>query len=72
MLPADAPGGADVPAPGGRPGLARRWGDLAESAHEPWAQAEIRRGNRAGAIRVAPAPGGGIRILPKDPSGGHA
>jgi hypothetical protein len=72
MVPADSPGGADVPAPRGQPRRARRWGDLAASAHEPWAQAEIRRGIRAGEIRVAPAPGGGIRILPKDPSGGHA
>jgi hypothetical protein len=66
MMPEDAPRGASGPSPGGRPARSLPWGELAARADEPWAQEQIRRGIVSGAIRVVPAPGGGIRILPKD------
>jgi hypothetical protein len=59
-----------VPGPlagGARFDRPRRWDDLAARADEPGAQAEIRRGIRAGMIRVVPAPGGGIRLLRSAP-----
>ena len=42
------------------------WGALQAKAHLPEVQAIIRREIFRGTIRVAPAPGGGIRIIPKD------
>lgn len=41
----------------------RRWAELATRADEPDVQQLIRRGIRAGAIRVVPAPDGSILIL---------
>ncbi|HWE40223.1 MAG TPA: hypothetical protein VG406_26970 [Isosphaeraceae bacterium] len=41
----------------------RRWAELAARADDPEIQRLIRRGIRAGAIRVVPGPDGGIRIL---------
>jgi hypothetical protein len=40
------------------------WEILAAKAHLPEAQAIIRREISRGEIRVVPAPGGGIRIVP--------
>ena len=62
------PGGDEGPDPGGHGNRARRWDELAARAHEPWAQEELRRGIHAGEIRVAPAPGGGVRIV-RSPKG---
>ena len=41
-----------------------RWDTLQVKAHLPEVQAIIRREIMRGEIRVAPAPGGGIRIIP--------
>jgi hypothetical protein len=43
---------------------ASRWESLQLKAHLPEVQAIIRREIIRGEIRVAPAPGGGIRIIP--------
>ena len=43
-----------------------RWATLQAKAHLPEAQAIIRREIARGAIRVVPASGGGIRIIPMD------
>lgn len=42
-----------------------RWVTLQANAHRPEVQAQIRREIRKGNIRVRPAAGGGIRILPE-------
>ena len=48
-----------------QPGSARSpWEHLRAKAHLPEVQALIRQGITRGEIRVAPAPGGGIRIIP--------
>jgi hypothetical protein len=44
--------------------LDSRWVALQAKAHLPEAQAIIRREIFRGTIRVVPAPGGGIRIIP--------
>jgi hypothetical protein len=44
---------------------ASRWETLQVKAHLPEVQAIIRREISRGEIRVAPAPGGGIRIIPE-------
>jgi hypothetical protein len=41
-----------------------RWATLEAQAHLPEVQAVIRREIMHGDIRVVPAPGGGIRIIP--------
>lgn len=41
-----------------------RWETLQANAHRPEVQEMIRREIRKGTIRVRPAVGGGIRILP--------
>ena len=41
-----------------------RWETLQARAHLPEVQAIIRRGISRGTIRVVPAAGGGIRIIP--------
>jgi hypothetical protein len=41
-----------------------RWETLQATAHLPEVQAILRRGIARGAIRVVPATGGGIRIIP--------
>ena len=41
-----------------------RWATLQAKAHLPETQAVIRREISRGIIRVVPAPGGGIRIIP--------
>ena len=43
---------------------ASRWETLQAKAHLPEAQDIIRREISRGEIRVVPAPGGGIRIIP--------
>ena len=43
-----------------------RWEILQAKAHLPEVQAIIRREIMRGEIRVAPTPGGGIRIIPID------
>ena len=43
---------------------ASRWATLQAKAHLPETQAVIRREISRGIIRVVPAPGGGIRIIP--------
>jgi hypothetical protein len=45
------------------------WESLEAKAHLPEVQAIIRRGILRGEIRVAPAPGGGIRITPIEDAG---
>jgi hypothetical protein len=45
---------------------AHRWGALQARAQLPEVQAIIRREIALGTIRVATAPGGGIRIIPTD------
>ena len=44
--------------------IASRWETLQAKAHLPEVQALIRREISRGEIRVVPAPGGGIRIIP--------
>jgi hypothetical protein len=44
---------------------AAHWEALQARAHLPEAQEEIRREIRRGVIRVVPAAGGGIRIIPQ-------
>ena len=44
---------------------ASRWDNLQLKAHLPEVQAIIRREIARGEIRVMPAPGGGIRIIPE-------
>ena len=46
----------------------RHWHTLQENAYLPEVQAIIRREIFRGTIRVAPAPGGGICIIPTDGS----
>lgn len=43
-----------------------RWAELEATAHLAEVQAIIREEIRRGEIRVVPAPGGGIRIIPLD------
>jgi hypothetical protein len=44
---------------------AERWAVLEGRADEPEVQARIRDAIRRGDVRVAPRPGGGIRIIPR-------
>ncbi len=49
---------------------AARWAALQAHADRPGVQEEIGRAIRSRAIRVAPAPGGGIVIMPLGPGAG--
>ena len=46
------------------------WADLQARSHRPEAQAAIRAAIRAGLIRVAPAAGGRVRIVPRQARAG--